>query len=295
MKTKTTFSRSLAMPARHVAQRFALFLLVASAAGLMVLGKFEVVAVERARIAIADSVAPVLDVMSRPVEAVSNAAENVRGAIHMYHENARLERENLRLRHWEQVARRLAAENAALRGQLGVVPEPEPRYVSARVIGDSSGPFVRTLLINAGRGDGAVKGAAAITSAGLVGRVVQVGERSSRLLLVTDLNSRVPVRIEGRGTRAILAGDNSARARLTFLPGGSKVEIGDRVVTSGHGGVFQPGIAVGQVVAIEDDVPRVMPFIDWDRLDFVRLVERPLGDVARLDGEPGADGGRLLR
>lgn len=294
MKTKTTFSRSMAIPAKHLVQRFALFLLVVSAAGLMVLGKFDVAAVDRTRVVIADSVAPVLEAMSRPVEAVSTAAEKVRGIIQLYHENARLERENTRLRHWEQVARRLAAENAALRGQLGVVAEPGPRYVSARVIGDSSGPFVRTLLVNAGRDDGVVKGAAAITSAGLVGRVVQVGERSSRLLLVTDLNSRVPVEIEGSGTRAILAGDNTARARLTFLPGGSKVEIGDRVVTSGQGGIFRPGIAVGQVVAIEDGVPRVMPFIDWDRLNFVRLVERPLVENRQFDDADGG-GDRLLR
>lgn len=166
MKTKTTFSRSMAIPAKHLVQRFALFLLVVSAAGLMVLGKFDVAAVDRTRVVIADSVAPVLEAMSRPVEAVSTAAEKVRGIIQLYHENARLERENTRLRHWEQVARRLAAENAALRGQLGVVAEPGPRYVSARVIGDSSGPFVRTLLVNAGRDDGVVKGAAAITSAG---------------------------------------------------------------------------------------------------------------------------------
>lgn len=94
--------------------------------------------------------------------------------------------------------------------------------------------------------------------------------------------------------RAILAGDNTARARLTFLPGGSKVEIGDRVVTSGQGGIFRPGIAVGQVVAIEDGVPRVMPFIDWDRLNFVRLVERPLVENRQFDDADGG-GDRLLR
>jgi len=112
-----------------------------------------------------------------------------------------------------------------------------------------------------------------VSGAGLAGRVATVGYRSARILLITDINSRVPVLIESSRDRAILSGDNSGMPRLIFLPANASIKAGDRVVTSGHGGVFPPGLQVGQIVSSSDGVMRVKPNVSFDQLEFVRLID----------------------
>lgn len=269
------YGRAVAQPLRQLAHRFAFGALMIGAVGLMIATRFDVVPATQLRTTIADAAAPALELFSRPVASLTGLTDRIDDLTNLAAENTRLTEQNERLRHWEQVALRLAAENTALRRQLGVVPDPEQRFLSARILADTGGPFVRTLLISAGARDGMTRDGIAVTSAGLVGRVIQVGETSSRLLLLSDLNSRVPVTVEtadGAGQRAILAGDNSSRPALAYLPAHALPQVGARVVTSGEGGVFPPGLAVGRVMAIDDGMARVEPFVDWRRLDFVRIL-----------------------
>jgi rod shape-determining protein MreC len=118
-----------------------------------------------------------------------------------------------------------------------------------------------------------------MTGAGLVGRVTEVGDRAARVLLVTDLNSRVPVAVDGSRERAVLAGDNSDRPRLLYLPARTTVKVGDRLVSSGNGGIFPPGLPVGEVAAIEDGIVRVEPYAELSRLDYLRIVNYGLSGV----------------
>ncbi|MGH6920845.1 MAG: rod shape-determining protein MreC, partial [Geminicoccaceae bacterium] len=143
----------------------------------------------------------------------------------------------------------------------------------ARVVADAGGPFVHTVLVDAGTDQGVVKGMAAVNERGLVGRVIEVGRRSARVLLLTDFNSRVPVMVEPARDQAILAGDNSREPGLIFLPLNPRMAVGQRVVTSGRGGVLPPGLAVGRISAIDDRKIAVAPVVDWDRLEYVRLLE----------------------
>ncbi len=271
----------LAIPLKVMAQRFAFLVLVALSAGLLVLGKADVAVMERARDWVTDAAAPVMGWLARPVAATNRLIDEINNLITLREENARLREENRRLRRWEAAARRLEQETIALRGLLRVQAEPEVAYISARVIGDSGGPFVRTLLLNAGRRAGVRKGQAAVTGAGLVGRIAAAGERSSRILLITDLNSRVPVVVESSRYRAVLAGDNSARPRLSFLPASAQLSPGDRIVTSGDGGLFPPGLPVGVVSDVADRVVRVQPYVDWSRIEMVRVLRF---DLPRFDG-----------
>ena len=128
------------------------------------------------------------------------------------------------------------------------------------------------LIIDAGGRDGVVKGQAVISEAGLVGHIVEAGERASRLLLLTDLNSRVPVVVESSRARAILAGNNSDRPKLRFLADNAVPPPGERIVTSGHGGVFPSGLAVGLVAPGDLGGARVEPFADFNRIEYVRVV-----------------------
>lgn len=262
----------LAVPLRVLAQRFALLLLVGASIALMITAKGEHWAVERVRTAVMDVVAPVLDVIARPAQALNNATEQVSQLAFVYRENERLREENDRLRAWQSTARRLETENAAFRALLRARPEPGVTYVSGRVIGDSGGPWVRTLALNAGESDGVHKGSAVVTGDGLVGRVVESGDRSSRILLLTDLNSRVPVVVESSRYRAILEGDNTDTLKLSFVIPADEIRVGDRIVTSGSGGLFPAGLPIGDVTAIKDGTALVTPLVRFDRLEYVRVL-----------------------
>jgi len=108
--------------------------------------------------------------------------------------------------------------------------------------------------------------------------VSEVGSRAARVLLVTDLNSRVPVIVEGSQQRALLTGDNSERPCLRYLDAGAEIKVGDRVVTSGQGGVFPPGLPVGVVASLDGESPRLEPYVELSRVEYLRIVDYGLAD-----------------
>ena len=156
------------------------------------------------------------------------------------------------------------------------------------MVADSASAFVRSVLIGAGEAQGLHPGQPVVNGAGLVGRVVEVGARSARVLLITDLISRIPVYIISTGDRAIVAGDNGQRLQLLYLPRDTPVSSGDVVVTSGHGGAFPPGLPIGTLEAVSDTKTIVAPFAELGRLDYVRVLS--YGAEAIVPPPPG-DGG----
>lgn len=276
MKHRAGSVQHLATPFKAWAQRFALLALVGAAFALMLLGKTDTLLVERARTAVTDAVAPILDAASKPVATVNDVFEQARELAALHEQNAALRARNERLMHWQTVARTLEAENAALRDMLHLVPDPSRRFVTARVIGDQGGAFVRSVLVNAGEQDGVERGQAALSGEGLAGRVAHVGTRSARVLLVTDMNSRIPVLVGGLRHRAVLAGDNTRQPSLLYIGPRVKIGVGDRVVTSGHGGVLPPGLPVGVVAEIGEAAIRIQPFVDWHHLEFLRIVDHEM-------------------
>jgi rod shape-determining protein MreC len=281
----------LASPLKAWVQRFAFLLLVAVALSIMVIGKSQTVAVERVRAAVTDAFTPILELATRPTDVFVEWVDNIRELSSLRSENARLRAERQRLMHWQSAARQLESENTALRNLTNLVPRPDIGFVSAHVVGDLGGAFVRSVLVDAGSRDGVKKGQAAMTGAGLAGRVFEVGNRAARLLLLTDINSRIPVVIERTRDRGVVAGNNSEQLRLLYLDPEVEVEIGDRIVTSGHGGAVVPGLPVGIVTAVNDLEIRVQPFVDWDRLEYVRMLDYELaGNIQPLLGEVDAGG-----
>ena len=153
---------------------------------------------------------------------------------------------------------------------LNMQGEPDGAEVTARIMAEARGPFAEALLANAGRLHGVAPGYYAENDRGLVGRVVQVGERSSRILKITDFNSRVPVMGESSGLRAILFGGRDGTGRLTDRPESGQFIAGERILTSGEGGLFPRGIVVGSVEPHDDDV-RVDLAMHRGQLGYVRL------------------------
>ncbi|AWK89035.1 rod shape-determining protein MreC [Azospirillum thermophilum] len=274
MKPRTSGSViRLAAPLRALAQRFSFLLLVLACVALMMVGKIEALSVDNARARVTDAFAPILDAISRPAATAARVVESAVEVQNAFEENQRLKAENARLLQWKQAALRLESENASLRSLLKATPEPSVSYITARVIAAPGSSFLRTLVVTAGRRDGVRKGQAALAGPGLVGRVIEVGEWSSRILLLTDINARVPVVVESSRQRAVLAGDNSDQPKLLYLPPETPVQVGERVVTSGHGGLFPPGLPVGVVTSAGERGVRVLPNADLSRIEHLRLVE----------------------
>jgi rod shape-determining protein MreC len=271
---------------RLLVQRFAFLSLIVAAFALMILGKADIVLIERTRAVVVDALAPILDAMARPAATIAQITDNFRELANLRTENARLKEENTRLMHWQTVARRLEAENSVLHEQLNFIPDPDPAFVTARVIGDMGSAFGQSMLLEAGAKDGVRKGQAVLSGEALAGHIAEVGARSSRLLLLTDINARTPVMLEATRTRAILTGDNSQRPRLNYITGNPAISVGDRVVTAASGGAFPPGIPVGIVSSVTDGVIRVEPFIQRQRLEFVSVVDFGLGGILPFERAP---------
>lgn len=276
---------------RALVQRFSFLLLVSASIALMMLGKIDPSLVEEARSHVTDAFVPILDAISRPAATAARAVETVVEISEIHRENSELRLENARLLQWKQVALRMEAENNSLRSLLHYKPEPGAAFISARLIAAPGGPFLRDVLVTAGRRDGVRRGQAAVAGAGMIGRVVEVGEWTARVLLITDINARVPVLLDNSTRqRAVLAGDNSDEPRLLYLPPEASASVGDRVVTSGDGGLFPVGLPIGVVAAVEDRMIKVKPMVDLGKLEHVELVD--FGLPGGLVGETGLSGTR---
>lgn len=272
------------MPIREISHRISLVFMLTLAAALLLLGRAETYVFDRARQVVTDIAAPLLEIASRPVAAARRVVERTDEYAYVFDENERLRAENARLLAWKEAALKLEAKVARYEALLNVQVDPGIKYVSGRVVSDNGGPFVDTVIVNVGREQGAKSGDAVIDTDGVVGRVVATGPKASRVLLLTDLNSRIPVVIEPAHYKAVLAGDNTDWPKLEYLTSTSSISPGDRVVTSGDGGLIPPGLPVGLVIQTSDGFQRVQTFADRDRLDFVRVLqyEFPM-DVARQD------------
>ncbi|HJT13905.1 MAG TPA: rod shape-determining protein MreC [Dongiaceae bacterium] len=264
-------------------QRFSFVLLTIAAFGVLLIGKADTVMLSRLRIWVADSIGPVIHVVSAPVETARDTASDVQSYFSLKQQVEALARQNQALQDYEQQARNLKAENESLRALLKMTPNPRISFISAPVIADASSGFVRGVIALAGRENGVVKGQAAMVGNGLVGRVQDVGDRVSRVMLLTDINSRLPILIERTRDQAVLAGNNSDLPDINYLPRDADIKIGDHVVTSGIGGAFPPGLPVGEVAEVSDGKVYVQPFADLGRLEFIRMVDYGLPGILSED------------
>ena len=198
-------------------------------------------------IGLADTLAPALGLVSGFSTQLGRAVQSAHALLDAEGLAAELETEAARARHWQTRAVELEIENAELRRQLSMPPADRHRFLTARIIGGPTGPFRRSMLINAGREDGVVDGSTVTLGPSLFGRVIGAGRQTSRVLLLTDSNSRVPVLVGPDRVRAILSGDGTATPVLEYTVPPGNLPPTARVVTSGTGGVYLPDIPVGEL------------------------------------------------
>lgn len=271
------------MPSRRVQaeaftrplRRLLVGLLILACLGLFVLWRIDSPRVERLRAEIVDAVVPRLDWAMAPVTGLVRLAQDFRSYQRLHEQNLELRRELQQMSVWREAALRLEQENAKLRALNNVSLQPGLTFITGTVMADSGSPFRQSVLINVGGRDGIIDGWPAMDGLGLVGRVSGVGTRTSRVILLTDSSSRIPVTIQPSGQRAILTGDNSPYPLLDFLEDRDRVRPGDRVVTAGDGGLFPAGLPVGRVAQGTDGRLRLRLAADYEQLDFLRILRSP--------------------
>ena len=269
----------LSIQARQALAKLTLPVLIAAAFGLMLLGKADTLLAERARMTLADALAPIYATLAEPLRRAHDAIAGISDLWELRGENSHLREENERLLQWQSIALALDAENQRLKANLRWIPDPEPSYVTARVVADAGGIYARAVLLSVGPNHTVRKGQIALDERGLVGRVTEVGARTARVLLLTDLNSRIPVVMENSRAHAILIGTNGRRPRLIYWPEGTMPQEGERIVTSTEAGAFPANLPVGTVHFTPSNVPEVVPAAMLDRLEIVRIFDYGLGGI----------------
>ena len=221
----------------------------------------------------------VVDTVAQPASAAIAAPGHwtggglnaIRDYIFAGQENRHLREQIEQLKGWRDQAIALQNLNDRYRSLLALKTDPPIPMVTAQLVTDSRGPFANTRMANVGGEHGVIVGNPVMAEHGLVGRIVGVAHNASRVLLLTDIVSRTPVLVARTNARAILTGDGGPNPKLAYMRGVDPVKVGDRVLTSGDGGVFPRGLPVGIAVQGLDGAWRVKLDSDNAPIDFVRI------------------------
>ena len=270
---------------------------------LIFIGKLDLYTARAAKLTISEFIAPIYDVVAAPVRAFETMAGGMRTLASFRAENVRLRAENERLQRWQRRAEILESENRQLKTVLGAASTTEMTPVTARAISAPGGSFSHSLLLDIADIGNVARGDAVVNADGLVGYVIEVGRKYARVLLITDVNSKIPVLLSSSSWPALALGKNSKTLQLDFLPLEATPALGELVLTSGHGGILPPGVPVGRVIAIDEKTVIVEPSVVLDQISFVSVLThndaRPF-DFAQSDFEaffaplPPESSGRLL-
>jgi rod shape-determining protein MreC len=285
---RTVTAEDFVRPVRRILVGLLVVLLVA----LFLVWRIDSPRIERLRTALVDAVVPNLSWALAPVSRIVAMVEDFQSYTRIYEQNQELRRELQQMKAWKEAALQLEQQNARLKDLNQVRLDPRLTHVTGVVLADAGSPFRQSVLLNVGARDGIRDGWATMDGIGLVGRIFGVGERTSRVILLNDTSSRIPVTVQPSGQKALLSGDNTAAPPLDFLENPDLVRPGDQVVTSGDGGVFPAGLLVGQVAQGTDGRLRVRLAADYGRLEFLRVLRshaiEPITDPGSLVAAPPA-------
>jgi rod shape-determining protein MreC len=224
------------------------------------------------KLKVTDFFSPLMETSSSMISFFSDSTFTLKSIMVSYKENKLLREENELLKSYYRLSLLIREENKQLRKLLNFIAESNLSYTTTRVIGDTTGPYVRSAIISVGSKDNILPKQAVINHYGLVGRIIDVGEKTSRILLLTDINSKIPVLTAESRERAIAAGDNSGLLTALYLPDDSRAKVGELIISSGDANVFPAGIPVGTIEKIEGTKVYIRPFVEWNRLDFVSVI-----------------------
>jgi rod shape-determining protein MreC len=233
---------------RRANAQLPLVIVMALALVLVLLGKAQSGLFDRARTTLTDVTLPILTIVHAPLVQFDRWTGSVDELFSVYQENLRLKDENARLRQWRNVAVVMQDRVSRYQSLLHAVPDLGINSVLARVIGRASRPFLETMILDAGSSSNIKPGQAVVDARGMIGRIYLAGGHTSWVILLTDLNSRIPVSVSPGNRQAIMVGDNTAMPSLDTLSQIVTLRAGDQIVSSGDGGLLPPGLPIGTVV-----------------------------------------------
>lgn len=274
---------------RLLLKKFALVIVFLAAFVMMLVNKTDTVLIDKTSSVATDILSPAVDIFVLPARLVGSVYDYFKDMSLAYEENKKLKAENRQLRLIGEHARALEIENSLLSRILNYTRPPEKQMVTARIVAEEGDAFSHSLIAYVGEESGVKKGQVVLNERGIVGRIDKLGDSYAKILLLTDINSRIPVILEKDRTRGMLAGDNTSMPKLVFLPLSTRVEPGDRIVTSGVAGVFPPGLPVGVIRKADKREIRVEPYADLDSLEYVEIVSFDESVLTEEDNQTEAE------
>ena len=251
-------------------QRFSLFALIIFSIILIYVETIETKPLNYVRTFIKDTIYHGSVLVSFPSKGFKGISGFVENHLNLFNENIKLKEENAKLKDQFFDPDFLIFENRQLRKLLDEQVVSSTNLVSARVMLDKQSPYLNSFIINSGSNKKIKNGMAVLDGKNFIGRIVDVNFFSSRVLLITDLNSKIPVLIEPSGHHAILSGRGTNKPTLEYLPENHKAQSGNKVYTSGKEGIFTPGIPIGEVT-INNEKNFVSLFSDISQITFVNI------------------------
>ncbi len=255
-----------------LAKKFALVILFLAALALMLFSKNQNPILEQSTGATTSLVGAIVDVLVVPAKMLARSYGFFSDLATIKKDNRILLEENRKLRLLKDKYEALEVENKLLSDLLNYVPLPEVDFVSVRVVAEESDAFAHSMVAYIGNKNVA-KGDVVLSDRGVVGRVDKVAPYYAKIILITDINSNIPVMTEKTRIRGVLSGDNTTIPKLVFVPLDAEISVGDRIVTSGVSGVFPAGLPVGQVMSVNKSEIKVKPFTTLEKLEYVRVVK----------------------
>jgi len=245
---------------------------------------------KKAREGVMDAASPVLSFFSAPINYVHEVAGSVGDYFNVMEQNKALRAENAELRQWMVEALELRETVSTYNALQGYQAPPSVQPVTAFVIGESNDAFARSMIVNAGRARNVEVGQAVVDDHGLIGRIVEAGGAASRVLLLTDIQSRIPVYVEGADVEGILVGNTRANPIITVTVTSDDVEYapGQRVMTSGSGGALPRGLPVGEVSGERNGDIVVDLYTNYARTRMVRVINYAFPTVEPVEDEATA-------
>ncbi len=260
-----------ALLAKGTKQRFSLFVLVILSIIFIFLETIETKPLNYFRSFIKDVIYRGALVISAPSKSFSNISDNISDHMNLYGNYTQLKKENDELKNNISKSDFLELENTQLRKLIEEQVASPSNLLSARVMLDKQSPYLNSYIINIGSNKDIINGMAVLDGKNFIGRIVDVNFFSSRVLLITDLNSKIPVIVEPSTNHAILSGHGAKdEPTLEYLPEKHNIQNGDKVYTSGKEGIFSPGIPIGEV-KIVDNIIKVLLFSDLNQITFINI------------------------
>lgn len=265
---------------RRTVKKFAIMLLFVIVFAFMLLNKTNNALIEKTSTTAGEIITPITEILVLPASLMLDGYDYLRSLRKIDEENQKLRTENRHLIIANAKNRALETENRILSEMLNYVVPPEADFITAKVVAEEGSAFAHSLTVYIGDNRKVAKGQVALSDKGVIGRVEEVGAKYAKIAMINNINSKISVMVEGSRIRGMMVGQNDIWPELVFLPLDAKINSGDRIITSGIGGVFPVGLPVGTVASIDKNSIKIKPANDLSRLEYVMIVDYKLPDPA---------------